>query len=79
MDGFQTLGDYIAAELRKVPDPSTAAEIEHKLLHTLQVALDEIDWPVSASTEKQASSSDDDCIICHVDIEAAVNVDVDSD
>lgn len=53
MDGFQTLGDYIAAELRKVPDPSTAAEIERKLLHTLQGALDEIDWPVSASTEKQ--------------------------
>lgn len=42
-DSFQVFGDFIASELRKIPDKANAVRIQRKMQRVLLDAMDELD------------------------------------
>lgn len=53
-DSFQTFGNYVASELRKISDIETANRIQRKLNRTLLDCFEDIDWAATAESAKQS-------------------------
>lgn len=50
VDSFQIFGNFIAEELRKIPNQQTANKIQRKLTRTLMDCLDEMEDQQNTST-----------------------------